>query len=155
MVGLQLSNILIRDPELRQKFKDGDKLVGFLNPLSITAMQAAYEEGGQWLQEMNDYVDANFAYIKEFFDKNLPEMEFKIPDATYLAWVNFGAVLPAGTDVNEFFANEAGVLIEGGDALFVDNAEGFVRLNLAMPKSQIEIAMQRMYDAIEKAGGRK
>ena len=46
-------------------------------------------------------------------------------------------------------------LCEGGDALFVDNAEGFVRLNLAMPKSQIEIAMQRMYDAIEKAGGRK
>ena len=155
MAGLQLSNILIRDPELRQKFKDGDKLVGFLNPLSITAMQAAYEEGGQWLQEMNDYVDANFAYIKEFFDKNLPEMEFKIPDSTYLAWVNFGAVLPEGTDVNEFFANEAGVLIEGGDALFVDNAEGFVRLNLAMPKSQIEIAMQRMYDAIGKAGGRK
>ena len=153
--GLQLSNIIINDPEIRQKFKDGDKLVGFLNPLSIAAMQAAYEEGEEWLTQMDLYVDENFRYVKSFIDENLPEIKFEIPDATYLAWVNFGAVLPEGTDVNEFFANEAGVLIEGGDALFVDNAEGFVRLNLAMPKSQIEIAMGRMLDAINKAGGRK
>ena len=155
MAGLQLSNIIINDPEIRQKFKDGDKLVGFLNPLSIAAMQAAYEEGEEWLTQMDLYVDENFRYVKSFIDENLPEIKFEIPDATYLAWVNFGAVLPEGTDVNEFFANEAGVLIEGGDALFVDNAEGFVRLNLAMPKSQIEIAMGRMLDAINKAGGRK
>lgn len=78
-------------------------------------------------------------------------MQFEIPDATYLAWVNFGKVLPAGTDVNDFFANKAGVLIEGGDVLFVDNAEGFVRLNLAMPRSQIEAAMKRIADAIHSA----
>ena len=155
MAGLQLSNIIIRDPKLRQKFVDGDKLVGFLNPISITAMQAAYEHGEDWLNQMNDYVEENFKYIKKFFDEKLPEVKFEIPDSTYLAWVNFGKVLPEGTDVNDFFANKAGVLIEGDDALFVDNAKGFVRLNLAMPKSQIEIAMDRMYDAIEAAGGRK
>ena len=70
---------------------------------------------------------------------------------TYLAWVNFGAVLPEGTEVNDFFANNAGVLIEGGDVLFVDNAEGFVRLNLAMPRSEIVTAMQRIGDAIRNA----
>ena len=155
MAGLQLSNIIIRDPELRQKFKDGDKLVGFLNPLSISAMQAAYEGGEEWLNQMNDYVEENFKYVKKFIDENLPEIKFEIPESTYLAWVNFGAALPEGTDVNDFFANQAGVLIEGGDALFVDNAEGFVRLNLAMPKSLIVTAMDRMLDAINKAGGRK
>ena len=104
---------------------------------------------------MNDYVEENFKYIKKFFDENLPEMKFEIPESTYLAWVNFGKVLPEGTDVNDFFANKAGVLIEGDDVLFVDNAQGFVRLNLAMPKSQIEIAMDRMLKAINEAGGRK
>ena len=61
------------------------------------------------------------------------------------------AVLPEGTDVNECFANEAGVLIEGSDALFVDNAEGFVRLNLAMPRASIEKAMERIEKAIIKS----
>lgn len=100
---------------------------------------------------MTEYVDENFRYVKSFLDKNFPEIKFEIPDATYLAWVDFGKVLPAGTDVNDFFANKAGVLIEGGDALFVDNAEGFVRLNLAMPRSLIAEAMDRIADAVRKA----
>ncbi|MBR0374010.1 MAG: aminotransferase class I/II-fold pyridoxal phosphate-dependent enzyme [Mogibacterium sp.] len=151
MAGLQMSNILIRDPELRATFKAADKLAGFLNPLSIAGMQAAYESGEEWLNEMNQYVDENYRYVKAFLDERFPAVEFQIPDATYLAWVNFGAVLPAGTEVNDFFANNAGVLIEGGDILFVDNAEGFVRLNLAMPRSSIMTAMQRIDDAIRQA----
>lgn len=151
IAGLQLANVLIRDPEIREKFRANDKLAGFLNPLSIAGMQAAYEHGEDWLEQMHSYVDGNFAYLKAFLDENFPEVQFEIPDATYLAWVDFGKVLPEGTDVNEFFANNAGVLIEGGDALFVDNAEGFVRLNLAMPRSQIEIAMERIAKAIREA----
>jgi cystathionine beta-lyase len=57
-------------------------------------------------------------------------------------------------DLPMFFANEAGVLLEGGDALFVGNAEGFVRLNLAMPRSIIETGMNRMADAIDQHNGK-
>ena len=150
IAGLQLANVLIREPELRDRFRAADKLAGFLNPLSIAGMQAAYEHGEEWLRQMNLYVDDNFRYMKAFLDEHIPEARFEIPEATYLAWVNFGKVLPEGTDVNDFFANEAGVLVEGGDALFVDNAEGFVRLNLAMPRALIEKAMDRIEKAILK-----
>ncbi len=153
MAGLQLSNIMINDPELRRRFKSNDKIVGFLNPLSITAMQAAYEKGEEWLTEMNAYVDGNFRLVKDFLDANYPEVEFEIPQATYLAWVNIGKVLPEGTDVNEFFAYKAGVLLEGGDSLFVDNAAGFIRLNLAMPRSMLETGLERMKKAIDEARG--
>ena len=152
IAGLQLANVIIRDPELREKFKAADKLAGFLNPLSIAGMQAAYEHGEEWLKEMNLYVDENFRFVKNFLDENFPEVKFEIPGATYLAWVDFGKVLPEGTDVNDFFANKAGVLIEGGDVLFVDNAEGFVRLNLAMPRAEIAAAMERIKKAISEAG---
>lgn len=50
----------------------------------------------------------------------------------------------------DFFANEAGVLLEGGNSLFVGNAEGFVRLNLAMPRSILKTGMERMAESIEK-----
>ena len=50
----------------------------------------------------------------------------------------------------DFFANKAGVLLEGGDDLFVGNAKGFIRLNLAMPRSVIDTGLNRMYEAIKE-----
>ena len=73
-----------------------------------------------------------------------------IPEATYLTWVNMGNCLPDGTDLPDFFANKAGVLLEGGNALFVGNAAGYIRLNLAMPRSIIETGLARIVKAIRE-----
>ena len=59
-------------------------------------------------------------------------------------------ILPDVADLPGFFANNAGVLLEGGNDLFVGNAEGYVRLNLAMPRSIIKTGLERMTEAIEK-----
>ena len=56
--------------------------------------------------------------------------------------------LPDVEDLPDFFANKAGVLLEGGDDLFVGNAQGYVRLNLAMPRSIVRTGMERIRDAI-------
>ena len=53
-------------------------------------------------------------------------------------------------DLPGFFANNAGVLLEGGNRLFVGNAEGYIRLNLAMPRTIIKAGLERMRDAIHK-----
>lgn len=150
MAGLLFSNVIIRDEELRNQFVARDKLVGGLNPLSIEAHKAAYEKGGPWLKQLKDYLDGNFNYVKEFLDEYLPEAVFEIPESTYLAWVDMSKCLPEEKDLPSFFANEAGVLLEGGNELFVGNAEGCVRLNLAMPRSVLETGMERMRDAIYK-----
>ena len=50
----------------------------------------------------------------------------------------------------DFFANKAGVLLKGGNSLFVGNSAGYIRLNLAMPRSIIKTGLDRMTDAIEK-----
>ena len=68
----------------------------------------------------------------------------------YLAWVNMGKVLPEVDDLCSFFANKAGILLEGGDSLFVGNAQGWIRLNLAMPRSILEEGFRRMKEAIDK-----
>lgn len=150
MAGLLFSNIIIRDEHERNQFVARDKLIGSLNPLSIEAHKAAYEKGGPWLKQLKDYLDGNFNYVKEFFNEYLPEAVFEIPEATYLAWVDMSKCLPEEKDLPSFFANEAGVLLEGGNELFVGNAEGCVRLNLAMPRSVLQTGMERMRDAIYK-----
>ena len=73
---------------------------------------------------------------------------FTVPEATYLAWVDLRAYLPDGMDLPDFFAKKAGVILEGGNAFFVDDAEGCVRLNLALPRALLKTGLERMRDAI-------
>ena len=148
MAGLQFSNIIIRDPELREKYKAADKLFGMINPLSLTAAKAAYDKGGEWHEELKVYLDGNFAFVKQFLEENLPDALMEISESTYLAWVNLSKCLPDVDDLPMFFANNAGVLLEGGSPMFVDNADGYIRLNLAMPQSIIKTGLERVRDAI-------
>ncbi len=150
LAGLAFSNIIIRDKALRDRFRGRDKMIGMVNPMSLTAAEAAYTQGGAWHEALKAYLDDNFAFVKAFLARELPEAVMYIPEATYLAWVDMNQCLPQGTDLPDFFANKAGVLLEGGNSLFVGNAEGYIRLNLAMPRSIIETGLTRMAQAIRQ-----
>ena len=154
LAGLMHSNIIIRDAEERARFQDRDKNIGAVNPLSIAAHKAAYEHGGPWLEQLKAYVDGNLALVDQFLKENIPGAKFTIPESTYFAWVDLREVLPEVEDLPDFFANKAGVLLEGGDGLFVGNARGHIRLNLAMPCATVQIGLERIAEAIrkEKAG---
>ena len=150
LAGLAFSNIIIRDKALRDRFRGRDKMIGMVNPMSLTAAEAAYTQGSAWHEALKAYLDNNFAFVKAFLARELPEAVMYIPEATYLAWVDMNQCLPQGTDLPDFFANKAGVLLEGGNSLFVGNAEGYIRLNLAMPRSIIETGLTRMAQAIRQ-----
>lgn len=150
MAGFMFSDIIIRNGDLRAQFSQNDKNIGFVNPLSIAAHQAAYEHCGAWLDELKTYLDGNFQFVKEYLAAHLPKAKYTVPEATYLAWVGLDAYLGDVHDLPLFFANQAGVLLEGGDDLFVGNAKGFIRLNLAMPRSIIAEGLKRIDEAIQK-----
>ncbi len=150
LAGLAFSNILIRDPATRERFKNRDKLFGMVNPISLTAAKAAYDRGGNWHEALRDYLDENFAFVKDFLTEHIPAAVMNISEATYLAWVDLSTVLPDVDDLPAFFANKAGVLLEGGDALFVGNAKGYIRLNLAMPRAIIKTGLERIEEAIQQ-----
>ena len=113
-----------------------------------------HEHGGPWLEQLKAYVDGNLALVDRFLKENIPGAKFTIPESTYFAWVDLREVLPEVEDLPDFFANKAGVLLEGGDGLFVGNARGHIRLNLAMPRATVQIGLERIAEAIrkEKAG---
>ena len=148
MAGLMFSNIIIRNETLRERFCARDKNVGFVNPLSIAAHKAAYEKCYDWLEQLQEYLDGNFQFLDNYLKEFLPKAVFEIPEATYLAWVDMHAYLSDVEDLPAFFANEAGVLLEGGDDLFVGNAKGYIRLNLAMPRSIIKRGMEQIREAV-------
>lgn len=151
MAGMMFAEIIIRDKGLRDLYIGTTNAYAMnVNPLSIAAHQAAYEHGSEWLDQLKTYLDGNFQFVKDTFRRDLPDITFPIPQATYLAWVNMNPYLGDVEDIPDFMANKAGVLLEGGDALFVDNAKGYIRLNLAMPRSIIAEGLKRIVKAIKE-----
>lgn len=150
MAGMMFAEIIIRDKGLRDLYIGTTNAYAMnVNPLSIAAHQAAYEHGSEWLDQLKTYLDGNFQFVKDTLDRELPDITFKIPQATYLAWVNMNPYLGDVEDIPDFMANKAGVLLEGGDALFVDNAKGYIRLNLAMPRVIVDKGLQRIVKAVK------
>lgn len=150
LAGLMFSNILVRDAAVREQMAAHDKMIGLVNPLSLAATQAAYELGEPWLQQLQVYLDGNFQFVADYLAANLPQAVFHIPESTYLAWLDMSRYFPATEDLPMFFANKAGVLLEGGDEMFVGNAIGYVRLNLAMPRAIIAKGLERICEAINQ-----
>lgn len=147
MAGLMFSNIIIPNDELRSTWKT--RHYSFENPLSIAAAQGAYTHGEEWLNQLKLYLDDNFEFTKQYLNDHLPKAVFKIPEATYLAWVNIGAYVSKDIDMPLYFANNAGVLLEGGN-MFVANSDCYIRLNLACPRSVLEKGLSRICSLLNK-----
>ena len=145
LAGLMISNIIIRNDALRKLWLK--RHYNFDNPLSIAAAQAAYEKGAPWLEELRKYLDKNFELTKEYLAEHLPKAKFRISEATYLAWVDLNEYFTPEEDLPMFFAYNAGVLLEGGN-MFVQHSDGFIRLNLACPKSVLAEGLKRICEAV-------
>ncbi|MEA5083631.1 MAG: PatB family C-S lyase [Lachnospiraceae bacterium] len=145
LAGLMISNIIIRDDKLKEIWFS--RHYNFDNPLSIAAAQAAYEKGENWLNELQIYLDKNFEFTKKYLESHLPKAKFHISEATYLAWVDLSEYFEPDEKLPLFFAYKAGVLLEGGN-MFVQNSNGFIRLNLACPKATVEEGLGRICEAV-------
>ena len=147
LAGMNFSNIIIPEIKVREIWQA--RHYSMENPLSIEAARAAYEEGYDWLSELKKYLDNNFNFTKKYLDENLPEAVFRISEATYLAWIDISHYLSKDKNYPLYFANNAGVLLEGGN-MFVSNSDGYIRLNLACPLSVIKEGLERICIALNK-----
>lgn len=141
MAGLQISSLVIPNDAVRAKWLAKHNFDE--NPMSLTAAQAAYEHGLDWLLELRGYLDDNFALVKAYLSEHLPKAVFRIPEATYLGWVDISAYVEPNEDLPALFANQAGVLLEGGN-MFVANSDGYIRLNVAMPRAMLQEGLHRI-----------
>mgnify|MGYP002408771695 CR=1 FL=1 len=147
LAGLMFSNIIIPNDEVMAVWKANHSDIE--NPLSIAATQAAYEHGHDWHQQLRDYLDGNFEFTKQYLEQHLPQAVYRISEATYLAWVDISAYLPNEENLPLYFANNAGVLLEGGN-MFVANSDGYIRLNLACPRATLEEGLRRISEVLQK-----
>lgn len=143
--GMLLANILIRSHWLQQEWQSLHYYAD--NPLSIAAASAAYQYGDQYTAELRKYLDDNFAFTADFVKEHMPKAKLRIPEATYLAWLDLRGYAEPAEGWTDFFAYKAGVLIEDGK-MFVDNGSGYIRINIACPRSTLQEALTRMAQAL-------
>lgn len=151
LAGLQTSNIIISNPKYRNAFKKVLELNGIHHPnvFGITAMEAAYTHGQDWLEQLMKYLKGNVDYLLSFLKQELPQIQAVRPEGTYLAWLDFRALGMEPKALQAFLVQKAGVGLNAGYT-FGPGGEGFERMNLACPRSVLEEGLQRIKEAVQK-----
>ena len=149
LAGLMTAMIVIPDERLRTAWRDVH--YPFVNPVGLAAAVGAYEGGAPWLEQLKEYLDGNFAALHDLLRAKLPLARFRIPEATYLAWIDVSAYFPDEVNLTSFFLERCGVVLEGGE-MFFDNGSGAVRLNLACPQNQLIAGVGKIIEAVNERG---
>ncbi len=149
VAGLKVAAAIIRDKDLRDRFLAGRQgLVGWVNTFGNAAFVAAYQAGGPWLNELLHYLEDNLEFLYNFVNKELPGVRMTKPEATYLAWLDCREAKIDGNP-KDFFHEVAKVELVDGK-WFGEVGEGFVRLNFGCPRQQLEDALLRMKNSLNK-----
>lgn len=149
MAGLQSSYILIPNAKLRSSFAgymERAHLSG-ANAFALTAAEAAYRHGDEWLDQALAYIAGNIEYLIEQTAEQLPEVKIVRPDGTYLVWMDFRALGLSPAELSAWMTKQARIAANAGDAFGVEG-EGFMRLNAAAPRRVLEEAMKRLREAL-------
>ena len=150
IAGLSTSAVIIPDKALRHKFNSTLKRLGIemSNLFGITALEAAYNNGDEWLDQVLAYMEGNLDYLVDYFDTRIPQIKVTKPQGTYLAWLDCRELGMNQKDLVDFFTNKAGVGLNDG-AAFGAGGEGFMRMNISCPRSLVEEALKRIERAVK------
>lgn len=156
LVGLFCGFAVIPDAQLRRAFRRVmDQQAVHVNSLGLTAAAVAFSGPCEpWLCSLREYLTSNRDYLVDYVGGKLPNVKTTVPDATYLAWLDFGELVEQGkikSSPYDFLLQEARVGLNPG-ADFGPGGQNFVRLNFGCPRSTLEEGLRRIEAALSRAG---
>lgn len=148
MPGLTASHVLIFNDSLLNQFH---KLIESCeldmgHVFAFPAVEAAYSNGTEWLEQCLAYIQGNIDYVSNFLKKNLPAIKVIPPHASYLLWLDCRELGLSQEALNAFFVDKAHLALNDG-AMFGKEGIGFMRMNIGCPRSVVEKAMNQLLEA--------
>ena len=141
IAGIQAANIIVADDTMRRAIDKHSMVMGAygLNVMGIVATRAAYSYGEEWLDELNRYIEGNYELVKS----RLAGTKLKVTDVegTYLIWIDASEV--DSEDPAKYFLEKAHIRFSEG-SFFSKKTKGFIRMNIACPRSVVNEALDRM-----------
>ena len=150
--GLQIANIICPNPSWRRRIDRAINIneVCDVNPFGIVALQAAYNESEDWLDELNQYLWGNYQVLCDFMAKNIPQWKVCRLEGTYLPWVDVSAMGLTSQQLCDRLLTEAKVWVNPGTMYGPQTGEDYVRFNIAIQRSRLQEALERIAKVINK-----
>ena len=151
LAGLQSAAVFVPNERLRNIIVRGlnSDEVAEPNAFACEATVAAYNEGGEWLDELREYISQNRKTVGEFLLKNLPQVKLIAQDATYLMWVDCSKVTDDSEKLCNFIREHTGLYLNCGTK-YRGNGKYFIRVNVACPKKTLLDGLNRLKMGIEQ-----
>ena len=156
IAGIQIANIFAKDPGVLRKMDRAinDNECCDVNVFGVTALQAAYNKGGAWLDELRNYLYHNARTVYCYLEDELPQLQALPLEGTYLMWLDCRALLQPGEPLEGFSERFAAHLQEQGLVLSTGTiygaaGEGFERLNIACPRTTLLEGLKRLKQAAD------
>ena len=151
IAGLQIANIITANDEWRQRI---DKAINInevcdVNPFGVIATIAAYNEGGEWLDQLLRYIHANYLFFKAYCEEHLPQLPVAPLQGTYLAWMDCRQLGIPSEELEEELMKNAKLWLNAG-SMYGREGEGFMRWNLACPRQFVKEGLERFSSFIKK-----
>ena len=153
LAGLLVSDIIIPGKKIREAFKDKMQPY-YLWPgnFGSAAQIAAYNESEDWLEELLIYLRGNAEYIDSFLKERLPEIGYKIPEATYLAWLDFRSLGLGNEELWDLMIHKAKEATDNGPMFGLGSeGYGFQSLNFACSRARLREALERIERAVKNS----
>lgn len=154
LAGLQSANVIIPNTRLREEFSRQLDRNAFelVNVLGMVAAEAAYAHGEPWLEAMLSYVRDNHLYFANAIHAANIGMTVLSADALYLSWIDCRGFITDPEHLNRFLVQEARIWLDHGPKFGVEG-EGFMRINLACPRSTVDEAVKRIVGTVSSKVG--
>ena len=149
LAGLSTSALIIPNPDHKKAYeKMLDNLhIGMGNLFGTVALETAYNQGEEWIEQLLAYLNNNLSILNDFFKTRIPAVRVIQPEATYLVWLDFRELGLNKKELKEFIIRKAGIGLSDGPS-FGPGGDSFQRINIALPTSVLITAIERLEKAI-------
>lgn len=149
IAGIQTAAAVVPNARLRHKVwraLNTDE-VAEPNAFAVQAAAAAFEHGGEWLDELRKYIYDNKRFAEKYIADKLPQIKVTPSEATYLLWLDCTAVGEIAGGLAEYIRRETGLILSAGEIF--GNGEGFLRMNIACPRARLSDGLDRLKKAMD------
>ena len=145
IAGLNCAYAISKNIDLLKKFKiiAHKREIHSVNFFGYIATKAAYENGALFVKELKDYIMQNILFTKNYFEQNNVKIDFYIPEATYLLWLNFSQINLSHEEIKNILLTKSKIALNDGVS-FGNNGNKHFRLNCALSKKALEIALNQL-----------
>ena len=149
IAGIQVSNIIIPNEKMRQRYVKELEVdhIGSPNSIAETVLIAAYNDSKDWLDSAVDYIEKNKDYFINYVNREIPQLKVIKPEGTYLLWVDCSGLGMDRDELRDFFVNKCKIAFNHGE-MFGEEGKLFQRVNIACPLAIIEEALYKIKEAV-------